>query len=120
MVVAFIDLCAALAGVPPGVHKVLLAHEPDYADVVTADGRVSLQLSDHSHGGQVRLPFVGALQWENSYIRPVGWNGGGACDWPADRKLGAILCLLVRQVTTLQECSCNRFIPPFLGWSMVL
>ena len=53
------DLNAALASAPPGVLKILLAHEPDYADVVAADGRVSLQLSGHSHGGQVRLPFVG-------------------------------------------------------------
>jgi uncharacterized protein len=38
---------------------VLLAHEPDYADVV-AGHPVDLQLSGHSHGGQVRLPLVGS------------------------------------------------------------
>lgn len=54
------DLDRALTGAPKDVPKVLLAHEPDYADVVAADGRVSLQLSGHSHGGQVRLPFVGS------------------------------------------------------------
>lgn len=54
------DLDRALAGAPKDVPKVLLAHEPDYADLVAADGRVSLQLSGHSHGGQVRLPFVGS------------------------------------------------------------
>ena len=54
------DLDKALAGAPEDVPKLLLAHEPDYADYVAADGRVSLQLSGHSHGGQVRLPFVGA------------------------------------------------------------
>jgi predicted MPP superfamily phosphohydrolase len=54
------DLDEALAGAPKDVLKILLAHEPDYADVVAADGRVSLQLSGHSHGGQVRLPFLGA------------------------------------------------------------
>ena len=55
-----VDLDAALRGAPKDVPKILLAHEPDYADVVAADGRVSLQISGHSHGGQVRLPFLGA------------------------------------------------------------
>ena len=37
-------------------------HEPDFADEYARDGRVSLQLSGHSHGGQVRLPGLGALR----------------------------------------------------------
>jgi hypothetical protein len=53
------DLDAALAGAPPGATAVLLAHEPDFADTVAADGRAALQLSGHSHGGQVRLPLLG-------------------------------------------------------------
>jgi len=43
-----------------GEPIVLLAHEPDPADAYALDGRVSLQLSGHSHGGQVRLPLLGA------------------------------------------------------------
>jgi predicted MPP superfamily phosphohydrolase len=38
---------------------ILLAHEPDYADVSARTGRFDLQLSGHSHGGQVVLPFIG-------------------------------------------------------------
>ena len=38
---------------------ILLAHEPDYADVSAKTGRFDLQLSGHSHGGQVVLPIIG-------------------------------------------------------------
>lgn len=54
------DLGAALAGAPPDTPVILLAHEPDFADLAARDGRVSLQLSGHSHGGQIRLPGIGA------------------------------------------------------------
>ena len=46
---------------PDKAPIVLMAHEPDYADEVAKLGRIGLQISGHSHGGQVRLPFVGAL-----------------------------------------------------------
>ena len=55
------DLVEALAEVPPiPVPTILLAHEPDYADYVADSHRVGLQLSGHSHGGQIRLPGIGA------------------------------------------------------------
>lgn len=55
------DLEKSLAGRTGNAPTILLAHEPDVADTVAADGRVSLQLSGHSHGGQVRMPVTGAL-----------------------------------------------------------
>jgi uncharacterized protein len=51
------DLDKTLRVVPTGEATVLLAHEPDYADRVMRHP-VDLQLSGHSHGGQVRLPFL--------------------------------------------------------------
>jgi uncharacterized protein len=55
------DLDAALHNVPVNEATVLLAHEPDYADDVAPLRRVDLQLSGHSHGGQVRLPLLPPL-----------------------------------------------------------
>lgn len=52
------DLPKALRDVPGGECTLLLAHEPDYADEA-ANFPVDLQLSGHSHGGQVNFPFVG-------------------------------------------------------------
>jgi predicted MPP superfamily phosphohydrolase len=43
---------------PDDGAAILLAHEPDFADVGAATGRFDLQLSGHSHGGQVRLPLL--------------------------------------------------------------
>jgi uncharacterized protein len=47
------DLAATLAKVTDDAPVILLAHEPDVAMRVPA--RVALQLSGHTHGGQIRL-----------------------------------------------------------------
>ena len=60
------DLQATLDGVPFGEPTVLLVHEPDLLTSMCSP-RVVLQLSGHSHGGQVRirgkkpqiLPYLG-------------------------------------------------------------
>jgi predicted MPP superfamily phosphohydrolase len=53
------DIRQTIQHVPCDEAVILLIHEPDFADLV-AKYSVDLQLSGHSHGGQVRLPLLGA------------------------------------------------------------
>ncbi|HOS80197.1 MAG TPA: metallophosphoesterase [Anaerolineae bacterium] len=48
-----------LADIPPAEARILLVHTPDFVALLPA-GRLDLVLSGHTHGGQVRLPLVGA------------------------------------------------------------
>lgn len=55
------DLEGLVRKVPRDECAVLMLHQPDLADGVSATGAFDLQLSGHSHGGQVRIPGYGAL-----------------------------------------------------------
>lgn len=55
------DLGAILRQLPDEGAAILLAHEPDFADISAASGRFDLQISGHSHGGQVRFPYIGPI-----------------------------------------------------------
>ncbi len=86
------DIDAALAGVPRDAFRLLLAHEPDVADGLHARGaRADLQLSGHTHGGQVVLPRIGPLllpRLGRRYVRGLHL----AAPWPiyTSRGLGAV------------------------------
>ena len=54
------DLSKTMHGVPAGEPVILLAHEPDFADEAS-EYPIDLQLSGHSHGGQIRIPFLPPL-----------------------------------------------------------
>lgn len=54
------DPLRALSKLRPDGFNLLLVHEPDVADSL-ARFPIDLQLSGHSHGGQVKLPLLGAL-----------------------------------------------------------
>jgi predicted MPP superfamily phosphohydrolase len=53
------DLDHVVAALPKTGCAILLAHEPDFADISAATGRFDLQISGHSHGGQVVIPVIG-------------------------------------------------------------
>jgi hypothetical protein len=50
------DLGQATEEAPADVPVVLLLHEPDLVDETSRDPRIALQLSGHTHGGQVLIP----------------------------------------------------------------
>ena len=49
-----------MKALPEDGAAILLVHEPDFADVSSATLRFDLQISGHSHGGQIVLPIIGA------------------------------------------------------------
>lgn len=59
-------LAAALKQVPAGRYSILLYHTPDLAEAAAA-GWVDLYLAGHTHGGQIRLPWWGALVTMSAY-----------------------------------------------------
>jgi len=52
-------LAEMLAGIPPNEPRLLLVHNPDFTEMLPP-GRIDLALCGHTHGGQVRLPLIGA------------------------------------------------------------
>ena len=54
---------------PPNARHLVFAHEPDSFPLLN-DSRIRLQISGHTHGGQVRLPLFGAVwlpKWGRDY-----------------------------------------------------
>lgn len=61
-----VDFLKALKGSKPTDYRILLSHTPDFVDYLTKDS-VDLQLSGHTHGGQI-FPFQILAKYANKYL----------------------------------------------------
>jgi len=78
----------------PDEPVILLCHEPDYADRILAHpaGKaVDLMLSGHTHGGQVRIPFMRGMHLPPGGRKYVeGWFQLGGMQLHVNRGLGTV------------------------------
>lgn len=62
-----VDLVRAWAAVPASAQVLLLTHHPDLA-FEALPSRLALALSGHTHGGQVVLPWLGAVHTQGTRL----------------------------------------------------
>jgi uncharacterized protein len=78
----------------PNEPVIVMCHAPDYADTLLAHPAgqaVDLMLSGHTHGGQVRLPLVGALELPSMGRKYVeGWFRLGGMQLYVNRGIGTV------------------------------
>ena len=86
------DLEEVLRRLPAEGCAILLAHEPDYADISSAANRFDLQISGHSHGGQVRIPIINRAIHVPTYSHkyPMGQYQVGSMIQYTNRGVGTI------------------------------
>jgi uncharacterized protein len=83
-------LDVVLAQLPPTGAAIMLAHEPDFADKTAATGRFGLQLSGHSHGGQIRFPFFDGYLPNLAEKYPIGRYDLGNMIQYTNRGIGVV------------------------------
>jgi uncharacterized protein len=82
----------ALLGIPSSQPKILLAHNPEIISLA-AHHQVDFVLSGHTHGGQVKIPYLGPL---NSMTQPhqgflEGFVRNGTTQMYISRGLGKVV-----------------------------
>lgn len=82
------DLMRAMRGIPEGAPVLLLSHHPGIIRKAARAG-ASLVLSGHTHGGQVRLPVMGAIR-ERARFK-AGLDSLGATQIYVSRGIGTVV-----------------------------
>jgi hypothetical protein len=81
----------AMVGAPVGVPRLLMQHNPDFAEELTPADGVDFMVSGHTHGGQVRLPGKLPIILPIRHRRyAAGMVRGPGCGVYVSRGLGVI------------------------------
>ena len=80
------DLNKAVQGRPENTFTIVLAHSPERVHEA-AEKKVSLYLAGHTHGGQIRLPYIGALVSNARCARKHVWG-----PWRYNKMAGHTTC----------------------------
>ncbi|MEQ1822256.1 MAG: metallophosphoesterase [Fimbriimonadaceae bacterium] len=56
----YVNPSTTFRGLSQDVPRILLSHNPDLAENLHSDERIDLQLSGHTHGGEIRFAFTDA------------------------------------------------------------
>lgn len=109
-----IDPFAGCASVPPEVPRIVLSHNPDGVLALAPEARADLVLSGHTHGGQVVLPFIGALSTRSTVCgrrSASGWIPGSRAPLYVTTGVGVVIPLRVfcrPEVLTVRLRRCGR------------
>lgn len=82
----------AYEGIPETTPRLLMSHNPDYAEKMPAGYRTDLMISGHTHGGQVALPIYGPPVLPSKYGQKyaAGLVQGPRCPVYISRGVGFI------------------------------
>jgi len=80
--------------IPKDAPKIVLAHNPDFIEEFAVRQRhIDFMMSGHTHGGQIRLPVLGAPHISSSYGQryAIGLNRNGSMQVYTTRGIGTVL-----------------------------
>jgi len=98
--------------VPPGTPRIVLSHVPDVAPEAAYRG-MEVVLAGHTHGGQVRLPILGAITTRS---RLGTYYAHGVFDFAAPNRRG-FTTLFVNQGIGMSVLPIRFWCPP--TWAVI-